>query len=135
GPAVAAEQLLEAEDELILIDRIDMMVDFRAQVADGAGALRGVDRADLRTENRNCVVDAVALLDVPAVEAEKGAPIEERAALLDVDDVGDRQEIASGVAEQFQLAFAGHVPGEAGARREHVVGLDVAATFGVLVVE
>ncbi len=45
---LVVEHLLEAEDQLVLVDRIHVAVDFAAQVADGAVALRVVHRADLR---------------------------------------------------------------------------------------
>ena len=42
---------LEAEDQLVLIDRIHVRIDFAAQIADRAIALRIVDGAELRAED------------------------------------------------------------------------------------
>ena len=132
---LVVDHRLEAEDQLVLVHRIHVRVDFAAQVADRAVALRVVDRADLRAEDRPLAGRAVVVERLEAEELVEGALVEEAAGLLDVDDVGDRQEVAAGVAEQLAATVALHVPGEAEARRDHVVHLDVAVAVGVLVVE
>ena len=111
---------LEAEDRLVLMNRIDVVVDFGTQVTDRAVSLRHVDRADLRAEDRCRIARTVVLLDLPAAESVVGALVEQSPALLDVDDIGHGQEIAAEVAEQLRRAVTLHVPREAEARREHV---------------
>ena len=58
---LVVDHALEAEDQLVLVDRVHVGVDLAAQVADGAVALRVVDRADLRAEDRLLVSLAVVL--------------------------------------------------------------------------
>ena len=127
--------LLEAQDQLILIDRIHVAINFRAQIADRAVALGVVDISDLRPEDRHRILRAVAVDQVIAAEGIVSAFIKQPAGLLDVDHVGHGQIIATEIAEQLHVAVAVHVPGKAEAWRNHVVHLDVTRTAAILVVE
>src|SRR5690606_266339 len=126
-----AELLLEAEDQLVLVDLVHVGVDLGAQVTDGAVALAVVE-AELLAKDRERVLNPVVLADLPALEAVERPRVEQRATLLDVDDVGDRQEVAADVAEQLGGAVATDVPREAKPRRPHVVHLDVGRAQAVL---
>ena len=79
--------------------------------------------------------NTVVVEGLEAAEVVVGASIEEAAGLLDVDHVRDRQEVATGIAEELAAAVALDVPGEAETRRDHVVDLDVGVAIGILVVE
>ena len=126
---------LKAQDQLILIDGVHVSIDFAAQIANGAVALRVIDRTDLCAQDGPIARVAVVFERFEAAELVEIASIEEAAGLFDVDDVRDRQEVAAGVAEQLAAAVALDVPGESEARRHHVIHLDVAVAIGVLVVE
>src|SRR3546814_17535756 len=86
-----AELLLESEDQLVLVNRIHVGIDLRTQVAYGAVALI-VAEAELRPEDRHRIGDAVALADLPGIEAIDSAVVDQPTTLLDVAPVGDQLE-------------------------------------------
>src|SRR5690606_27996219 len=119
------DHLLEAEDRLVLVDRVQVGVHALAQVA-GRDVVAGVHRADLRTQDRVHVAaagDRVGL-NAPALEHVEGALVGQAGGEGVVDVVGDRQVVAAQVAEQLGRAVAADVPGEVQARRDEVVHLD-----------
>ena len=118
---------LDTEDELILVHRLDVLVD------DLARRLRHAIRqhrggADLRTQHRGAIgIQAVGGIPRLGEELATGK--------TDVGVARDRQEVAAGVAEHLHRAVAIHVPREPEARGPLVLDVHEGHVLAVAVVK
>ena len=137
GPG-AVDRLLEAQDVFVLEYHLQVPGYLDADIVRRRHVAVVVDRSQLRAEYREQVgVPGRVILGRPAVEQVVGVFVGGTAAEVIGQLVGQRQVVATGVAEHLGEAIPVDIPAEADARRDHVteIGLSERPARGQLVVE
>ena len=127
---VVGQLLLEAEDVLVLVHRIEVLRSDRPRRL--GLTVFTVEVAEVTAGNR---IDRRAGDRVDATEREGFAAEDRGAGAADGDARGQRQRVTTGVTEHLERRVAHHVPGEAQTRTELVVDLDVGLALAVDVLE
>src|SRR5690606_25556923 len=129
---VVGELLLEAQDVFVLVHRLQVGRSDGIRILQVASLAVGIVRPVAGVLD---LVDRHAGVAIDVVEQDVRVLVDRGTRAADRDVRGQRQRITAGVTEHLEGRVTEYVPGEAEARRELVLDLDVGLADAILVLE